>query len=100
MYLGVFAIGADLASGFLAYYIAKESGMAAMPIFKSMKAIYHRRAEADVYFRCEEGEAIKEMIETSRDSGERQNRVVMVHAFCEDEEVASFEMEVSVKITR
>ncbi|MCB0734265.1 MAG: DUF4442 domain-containing protein, partial [Bacteroidetes bacterium] len=90
MYLGAFAVGADLASGYLAYFLAKESRLSAMPVFKSMKAEYHRRAESAVIFTCADGALIQDMIENSRISGERENRVVTVLATCENEEVARF----------
>jgi hypothetical protein len=98
MYLGVLSIGADLASGFLAYYLLELQGLKAAPVFKSMKAEYIKRAEDDVYFECADGEKIQSMIEEMKQSGDRVNLPVKIQAMCKNECVAQFEMELSMKL--
>lgn len=98
MYLGVMSIGADLASGFLAYHLLQTRGLKAAPVFKSMKADYFKRAESAVYFNCDQGPEISNMIDEMESTGERVNQLVTVKAMCNDELVAQFEMELSMKL--
>jgi len=98
MYLGVMSIGADLATGFLAYHLLINRNLKAAPVFKSMKVDYLKRAESDVYFICSEGKAISEMIDEMERTAERINKVVTINAMCNDECVAVFEMELSMKL--
>ena len=98
MYLGVMTVGADLATGFLAYYLLQLQGLNAAPVFKSMKAEYFKRAEDAVYFVCEEGDTIQAMIQRMIDTKERENQPIMVKAMCNNELVAQFEMELSMKL--
>lgn len=97
MYLGVMTVGADLASGFLAYYIAKSKRIKVAPVFKSMHAEYFKRAEADVHFVCSQGQEIEEMLQEMQDTKERVNRPIVVEAHCNKELVAQFTMELSMK---
>ncbi|MFT5480591.1 MAG: acyl-coenzyme A thioesterase PaaI-like protein [Bacteroidia bacterium] len=98
MYLGVMTVGADLASGFLAYYLLETKGLTAAPVFKSLKAEYFKRAEDAVYFVCNEGQTIQSMIQTMEATKERVNQMITVKAVCKDELVAQFEMELSMKL--
>ncbi len=98
MYLGVLTIGADLASGFLAFYLVENQGYKTSPVFAGMKAVYHKRAEGDVTFVCEDGAEMKSMIERAKESGERVTSPVQVKAICLDEVVAEFEMEISFRL--
>ncbi|MFT5725113.1 MAG: hypothetical protein ACI9JN_002236 [Bacteroidia bacterium] len=100
MYLAVMTVGADLASGFLAFHLVEGQGLKAAPVFKTMKAEYFKRAESEVYFKCNEGPALKDMIAEMQKTGERVNRMIVVSAICEEEEVARFEMEVSMKVLK
>jgi hypothetical protein len=92
------SIGADLASGFLAYHLLLNKNLNAAPVFKTMKVEYLKRAESAVYFNCNEGAAISEMIDEMERTGERVNKVVTINAMCNDECVAIFEMELSMKL--
>lgn len=98
MYLGAMSIGADLASGFLAYHLLQSRGLKAAPVFKSMKVEYLKRAEAAVYFNCDQGAEISQMIDEMERTGERVNKTVSVNAMCNNELVATFEMELSMKL--
>jgi hypothetical protein len=67
--------------------------------FKSMQAEFLKRAEEDVFFESNDGTTIKEMIEESRHTGARLNRMVQVTAKnIKGELVAHFKMEISVKM--
>ena len=98
MYLGVMTVGADLATGFLAFYLLQTKGLIAAPVFKSLKAEYFKRAEGAVYFECEDGQTIHYMIQEMQETKERVNQMVTVKAMCKEELVAQFEMELSMKL--
>jgi Domain of unknown function (DUF4442) len=97
MYLGVMTVGADLASGLLAFYLAEQQGLKIAPVFSGMKAEYLKRAEGDVDFVCKQGQTILNMIEEAKQTKERVTENIVVQAFCLGEEVARFEMGLSIK---
>lgn len=102
LYIACFTIGADLATGFLAFYIARKLKLRVTPIFKSFQAQYLKRAEDDVYFVCEAGSSIVSMINASKESGERENLMVKVDAVTDyyknPEKVANLAIELSMKV--
>jgi acyl-coenzyme A thioesterase PaaI-like protein len=104
MYFGVMAAGADLAGGFLGLYHTKKSGEAVGLLFKDFKADFHKRAEGDTLFTCEDGQAIAAGVQRAIDSGERQNFPVKVVATCPDklgtEPVATFTLTLSLKLKK
>lgn len=100
MYFGALAVGADIAAGIHVFYFAQQTGLKVSFAFKAMNAEFLKRAESNVVFTCEEGVLIKEMLESSKQLGERLNQKVTVIAKDENNEVvATFEMTVSVKAT-
>jgi hypothetical protein len=97
MYFGALAVGADLAGAIHSVYFTGGKGMSMA--FKSMQAEFLKRAEEDVFFESNDGATIKEMIEESRQTGERVNRIVEVTAKnIKGELVAHFKMEISIKM--
>ena len=97
MYFGALAVGADLAGAIHSVYFTGGKGMSMA--FKSMQAEFLKRAEEDVFFESNDGATIKEMIEESRHTGARLNRMVQVTAKnIKGELVAHFKMEISVKM--
>ena len=97
MYFGALAVGADLAGAIHSVYFTGGKGMSMA--FKSMQAEFLKRAEEDVFFESNDGATIKEMIEESRNTGERLNRMVEVAAKnIKGERVAHFKMEISIKM--
>ena len=97
MYFGALAVGADLAGAIHSVYFTGGKGMSMA--FKSMQAEFLKRAEDDVFFESNDGATIKEMIEESRHTGARLNRMVQVTAKnIKGELVAHFKMEISVKM--
>jgi acyl-coenzyme A thioesterase PaaI-like protein len=102
MYFGAFAIGADLAAGFLAFWLFQEKKLKASFAFKSFNSEFLRRAMYDVYFECHAGSAIMNAVERAQVSGERINEIVKVDAYCyengEKVKVAEMEIEASIKV--
>ncbi len=97
MYFGALAVGADLTGAIHSVYFTGGKGMSMA--FKSMHAEFLKRAEGDVFFESNDGATIKEMIEESRQTGERVNRMVEVTAKnIKGELVAHFKMEISIKM--
>ena len=97
-YLAVQTIGADLACGFYAYYLMEVMGVEAPPVFKTMQAHYLKRAEGDVDFTCSEYDKVQEMVQYIKEHpGQRITKHVNVVATCNGEEVALFDMELSLK---
>lgn len=102
MYFGALAVGADLAGGMHAFYHAKKMHCKISLAFKSFQAQFLRRPEFDVYFVCEEGEIIKDMVSASKSSGERINKTIQITAYTHyqlqsQEEIAQFNLELSIK---
>jgi acyl-coenzyme A thioesterase PaaI-like protein len=98
MYLGVMAVGADLASGMLAFHHMDRTGIQASLIFKDMKVQYLKRAESDVFFCCDMGAEVRKMLTNSKESGERQTEMIKVLAKCGEEVVAEFDLGLSLKV--
>ncbi|UTW62362.1 DUF4442 domain-containing protein [bacterium SCSIO 12741] len=102
MYLGALAIGADLASGFQAFQIARGSGLRVSLAFKKMTADFIQRPESDVYFQARGGEEARQMLEECQRTGERVTRPIPVEAQIKNGNemvtVAKFEMELSLKV--
>ena len=73
MYFGVLSVGADVTGGFLAMKYIRSSNLKISLIFKDFHADFHKRAEGDVHFICNEGEKIKQLINKAASTGERAN---------------------------
>lgn len=99
MYFGALSVGADVAGGIHAYYFAKKSDQNISFAFKSMKADFLKRATSDIIFESNDGEIVQQVIKEAKSTQERVNKMVTVNAFdTERELVATFEMEISVKV--
>ncbi len=99
MYFGALAVGADLAAGFLCYALGREMDEDVQLVFKSTEAKFLKRAETDVVFKCDEGSAIRELVQKCKQTGERQNYMATVNCYnTTDEQVAMFKMEISIKV--
>ena len=101
IYFGVLCIGADVAGGLIAMRtIAKENAGVSL-IFKDFKADFLKRAEGDVLFSCDDGEAIREIVRRAVASGEREHVTVHVTARVPsklgEEPVAQFDLTLSLK---
>jgi hypothetical protein len=62
MYFGVLAVGADLAGGALAVYLADKRKLKTSLAFKAVSDQFLKRPEHDVVFTCNDGLAIATMI--------------------------------------
>lgn len=74
MYFAALAAGADCAGGLIAMNLVDEAascGKKISLVFKDFKADFLKRAEGDVLFTCEDGQAIRQMVERVAASGER-----------------------------
>ena len=101
MYFGALAIGADIAGGLIAFHLMQKRGIRAAFVFKDMHAEFLKRPESDVLFRCEDGALIRDLLERTFATGERQEATVHVVATAPaklgDEPVARFALTLSLK---
>ncbi len=101
MYFGVLAAGADAAAGLMAMNQIRAQKASVQLIFKDFHADFLKRAEGDVYFHCEAGAAIRDLVDQTVVSGERQSLPVKVVARVPsrfgDEPVAVFTLTLSLK---
>jgi len=102
MYFGALAIGADCAGGLLAMDQIKRSGQPVSLVFKAFQAAFLKRPEADVYFICEEGAAIRDQVRRALASEERITEPMHIQAAVKlpdgsFEPVAEFTLELSLK---
>jgi hypothetical protein len=102
MYFGALAVGADIAGGLHGFYHAKRAKLKVSLAFKSFQAQFIKRPESDVYFVADSGDIVKAMLEESKQSGERMNKVIPIKAFINypdsPELVADFTLELSLKV--
>ncbi|UCD33411.1 MAG: DUF4442 domain-containing protein [Desulfobacterales bacterium] len=101
MYFGALTIGADCAAGLIAMKLIRNSSKNISLIFKRMEAEFLKRAESDVYFICDQGREISELVAESIASLERVEMPVNVTAKVPDkfgeEPVARFTLLLSLK---
>lgn len=102
MYFGALAIGADCAGGLLAMEEIRRSGGGVSLVFKAFQAQFLKRPEADVYFICEEGEAIRQQVRRALSAEERITEPMHIQAAVRlpdgtFEPVAEFTLELSLK---
>ena len=101
LYFAVLAAGADIAGGFSAMREIEKSGHAVSLVFKDFQADFLKRADGDTFFTCTDGRAIRELVEKTIESGERQNLPVQVIATVPskhgEQPVAQFKLTLSLK---
>ena len=100
MYFGVLAVGADITGGFLAMNPIQESGRKINLIFKDFKADFLKRPEGDVHFICNDGLAVRGLVEKVAKSSDRHNFKLNIDAIVpsiSSEIVAKFELTLSLK---
>ena len=102
MYFGVLCIGADVAGGLMAMRRIQKRNAPVSLIFASVGGEFHKRAEGDVDFVCEDGAAIGELVDRVIESGERETMTVRILAMVPDklgdEPAATFELGLSLKL--
>ncbi len=101
MYFGALCCGADAAGALLALRAIEGKAVRYSILFKEARAEFHKRAEGDVHFACEQGREIRELLRRAEVSGEREHLPVRVVAtvpsLLGSEPVASFDLTLSVK---
>jgi acyl-coenzyme A thioesterase PaaI-like protein len=101
MYFGALAAGADFAGGLLAMRHILRTGNKVSLIFGDVHGDFLKRADGDVHFTSENGQAVRALVEAALSTGERQN--MPVHIVCTvpekygDEPVAKFTLTLSLK---
>jgi hypothetical protein len=83
MYFGALCIGSDIAGGMIAMHTFRNMNrldLIKSLAFKDLKVDFLKRPETDVYFICEDGDKISEMIRKTLESGERINDAVNIKA--------------------
>ena len=103
MYFGALAIGADCAGGIMAVEQIRRRKAKVSLVFKSFKAEFLKRPEADVYFICEEGARIRALVERVLASDQRMAEQIHLTAAVRTpagfDPVARFELELTLKKT-
>lgn len=101
MYFGALAVGADIAGGLHGFYHAQQAQCKISLAFKSFQADFIKRPESAVYFVSTMGNEIQSMIQKSKQSGERLNKLIPVNAYtnypAQPEQIAQFTLELSIK---
>lgn len=101
MYFGVLCVGADCAGGIIAMRTIQARGNQVAFVFKDFQARFLKRAEGDVLFTCEQGEALRELVLRAEASEERVEETVHVVATTPDqlgdEPIAEFVLTISLK---
>jgi hypothetical protein len=99
LYIGAYAVGADVAGGLLAMQVARGQNVGL--IFKDLQADFIARGESDVVFTCEEGAAIRAAVDHAGKTGERVNLPVRIVATAPatrgDKPVAKLTLTLSLK---
>ncbi len=100
MYFAALAMGADCSVGLLAVELINRQKESISFIFKDFYAEFYKRATADVFFSCDQGREIAELVRKATLSTQRVelplNAVAVVPAE-NDEPVARFRLTLSLK---
>lgn len=101
MYFGALAIGADCAAGLIAMKLIRKRSQNISLVFKSMNAEFLKRAEGDVYFICDQGREVANLVTAAVQSTARVecpvNIVAKVPEKLAEEPVARFTLVLSLK---
>ena len=101
MYFGALAIGADCAGGIMAVEQIRRRKAKVSLVFKSFHAEFLRRPESDVFFICEEGARIRDLVDRVLASEERLAEMIPLTAAVLGpdgfEPVARFQLELTLK---
>jgi hypothetical protein len=104
MYFGALSMGAEAVVALHVLDVMQRRGQWLDFLFKDFKANFLKRAEGDVLFCCEDGEAIRKLIEEAFESGERKSATFKSFATTPkqtgDSHVADFEITLSVKVRK
>jgi acyl-coenzyme A thioesterase PaaI-like protein len=101
MYFGALAVGAEAAVAVRAVSEIQKSGQRVDFLFKDFSANFLKRAEGDVHFICEQGREVRDLIQKTLQTKERENQTFRSYAVVPsknpNEVVAEFTVTLSVK---
>lgn len=97
LYFGALAIGADACVGLLATHKIMEQKQNISLVFKSFQADFLKRAEGPTQFVCSQGDEMDKMIQETLQTGQRVHKKFQAQAICQNEVVAEFVLELSLK---
>ena len=100
MYFGVLSVGADITGGFFAMKFIQDKNLKISLIFKDFHVDFLKRAEGDVHFICNEGKIIKELVNKTERTGNRENLPIHIMASVPSislDPVAKFVLTISLK---
>ncbi|MFC1593662.1 DUF4442 domain-containing protein, partial [Candidatus Neomarinimicrobiota bacterium] len=101
MYFGALAVGADVSGGVLAMHLISKSGRNISLVFKDFKADFLKRPEGDTHFTCNDGLAVRILIDKAIKTGERVDMPLKITATVPEisgnEPVAEFILTLSLK---
>lgn len=101
MYFGALAIGADCAGGIMAVELIRQRKAKVSLIFKSFHAEFIKRPESDVFFICDEGARIRDLLDRVLATDQRLAEMIPLTAAVRTpdgyEPVARFQLELSLK---
>lgn len=102
MYFGALAIGAEVAIAAIAVKTIADSKKPVDFVFKDFQGSFQKRADGDVHFICDQGKAVKALIEKAIASGEREegifNSYAVVPKTDAEAKVAEFTLTLSCKL--
>lgn len=101
MYFGALCVGAEAVVATHVVHEINKTGQRIDFLFKDFKAEFLKRAEADVHFVCDVGEAVRALVQKAANSTERCTETFQSYAITPsktgDEKVAIFNITLSVK---
>ena len=101
LYFGSLSVGADVAGATLAMHLIRKSRQNISLVFKDFKAEFLKRPEGDTHFTCNDGLAVKKLIDEATKTGERVNMPLKLTATVPEisgiEPVAEFILTLSLK---
>jgi acyl-coenzyme A thioesterase PaaI-like protein len=101
MYFGVLTVGADCAGGLIAMRQIQKSPYDISLVFRTMTVEFLKRAEGDVLFTCDEGQAVSDLVTAAIESTDRVEMPVHIVATVPsklgNEPVALFTLTLSLK---
>lgn len=101
MYFGALAMGAEAAVAIKAIRAIQKCGQKVDFIFKDFHADFHKRAEGDVHFVCDQGLEVEALVQQCLKSKQRETAsfesYALVPSKSASEKVATFKISLSVK---
>jgi hypothetical protein len=102
MYFGALAMGAELVVALRAVHTIYLSKRKVDFVFKDFNIEFHKRAEGNVHFVCEQGQDVKALVDRAIESKNRETQTFSGYALVPEksieEKIASFRVTLSVKL--